>query len=161
MTRAAALGVVDFSQASAAGEAWWRRTNALLDDLADREDKDLLIEAYKYHLALISNSDLTDDSFNRAKKGALDTFVEIFNLAHPWETTSTRKMRQDQMLKLREAYKQVFGGDPSDPEYRKRLEADIARDKVKRAAAARQLSPDDEVTKRLILEARNRRRKRR
>lgn len=160
MIRAAASGVVDFSQANAAGEEWWRRTNALLDDLARKEDEDLLSEAYKYHLALMSNSALTDDSFNRAKKIALDTFVEIFNLSHPWEATSTKKMRQEQILKLRDAYKRLFGGDPSDPEFKKRLEADVARDQAKRAAAVRESQPEEELRRRVIANARDRRKKR-
>ncbi len=159
MIRAAASGVVDFSEASAAGEEWWRRTNALLDDLARKEDESLLAEAYKYHLALMSNSDLTDDSFNRAKKSALDTFVEIFNLVHPWEVTSTKKMRQEQIVKLRDAYKRLFGGDPSDPEFRQRLEADVARDRAKRESTARESQPEEELRKRIIENARNRRRK--
>jgi hypothetical protein len=156
MVRAALSGAVDFSQASATDAGWWRRTNVLLDELASREDADLLAEAYQYHLALMGNSALTDDSFNRAKKSALETFTEIFNLAHPWETTSLRQMRQQQLGKLTDSYRRVFGGDPSDPTFRARLEADVAETMRKHREGTKKVSPTDALNQKLIADLRRR-----
>jgi hypothetical protein len=157
MVRAALAGAVDFTGVSATDVQWWRRCNIILDELSRLEDGDLLAEAYRYHLALMANSALTDDSFNRAKKSALETFTEIFNLAHPWETTSTRKMRVQQMGRLIEAYEKIFGGRPSDPEFRRRVEADVVKDQAKRGQALRRVSPDDILRQRLLEDGRRRR----
>lgn len=157
MVRAALTKAVDFSQASATDAGWWRRCNILLDEQARVDDEGLLAQAYRYHLALMSNSALTDDSFNRAKKSALESFTEIFNLAHPWETTTPRKMRQEQMAKLADAYARVFGGRPSDPAFRAQLEADVAATMAQHNARVRRISPTDAVNQRLIEDLHRRR----
>lgn len=160
MIRAALTGAVDFTKASAIDAGWWRRCNILLDEQSRIEDEDLLGEAYRFHLALMSNSALTDDSFNRSKKGALETFTEIFNLAHPWETTSTRKLRQEQVSRLIDAYEKIFGGSMKDPAFRARVEADVEESRRRNREERLKGIPSDVANRQVIAKARQQQQKR-
>ena len=69
---------------------------------------------YSYHLALVSNSGLTEDSFKSVQGSAKENFGELMNVSRPW-AKSTEQF-QDVREELVQGWKEVWGEDINDPE---------------------------------------------
>jgi hypothetical protein len=113
--RSAVSGVVDYRDADIMDRRWWLRWRLLLNEMTAQEDCNLMRELYSYHLALVSNSGLTDDSFKSTQKTAKGNFEDIINSMRPWLGTKEDRLdgEADQM---KEDWKHFFGWDLDDPE---------------------------------------------
>lgn len=95
---------------------WWMRWRLLLNEMMSQEDRTLMEHLYSYHLALVSNSGLTEESFKSTQKSARENFEEITGELRPWagRTKGERSGREkDQMS---EDWKEFFGWDMNDPQ---------------------------------------------
>lgn len=155
--RASRQGVVDFRQANVLDPGWWRRVNALVGDLARDDDLEILKAAYEFHLALLSNPQLTEDSWKATKKTAAELFNEIVNISQPWGARSTEQRRDEEMTRLRDLYVDVIG-DPDDPDFRAALQAEVER--LREPAPDEEESQEELVDRRFLERLREERRRR-
>lgn len=124
--RACRLGVIDFAQARITDVRWWRRANLLIDGMARDDDLEIVKASYGFHLALVANSQLTEDSWKSAKTSALEMFNEIVNVVHPWGSRTTEQRRAEEADGLRSLYKKVIQGNRTDEEWAGVIAAEVA-----------------------------------
>lgn len=118
-------GVIDFHQARLLDPAWWRRCRILLNGMQQEEDLTVARSVFDYHLALVGNAGLTEDSFKGAQERARRAYQDILGVLRPWEGSAEDRKKQEYQA-LRDAYVAHFG-DPSDPvwqeEYQRQMDA--------------------------------------
>ena len=84
--------------------------------MATQSDKELLHQLYLYHLALVSNSGLTEESFKSTQQSARDNFEEFVAKVRPWLGRSKEERSKQEGEQFKEDWKQVFGWDLDDKE---------------------------------------------
>lgn len=91
-------------------------------------DDDLMIvkAAMSFHLALVSNPQLTDESWNKSKTACLDLINDIVNIAHPWAAKSTEQRKMEEYDTLSRMYKERIG-DLDDPVFYAALMEEVHR----------------------------------
>jgi len=107
--------VIDYREADILDRGWWRRWRILLNEMTSQADKELLEQLYSYHLALISNSGLTEDSFKSTQKSARDNFEELMASARPWTGRSIDERLGPERDQIKEDWEYFFGWDMDDP----------------------------------------------
>ena len=95
---------------------WWRRWRMLINEMATQSDKELLHQLYLYHLALVSNSGLTEESFKSTQQSARDNFEEFVAKVRPWLGRSKEERSKQEGEQMKEDWKEVFGWDLDDKE---------------------------------------------
>jgi len=90
--------------------------------MSREDDLKLSQAAYAYHLALVANSSLTDESWKKSTKNAVETFNNIIGLLHPWNAREAGK--DSEIAGLKEQFKKIIG-DPDDPEFKRKLAQEI------------------------------------
>jgi len=113
--RSAVNSVIDYREADILDQGWWRRWRILLNEMTSQADKELLEQLYSYHLALISNSGLTQDSFKSTQKSARDNFEGLMSAARPWTGHSVEDRLGLEREQIKEDWKYFFGWDMDDP----------------------------------------------
>lgn len=146
MVRAAVRGVIDYHEANVLDPAWWRRHRILLNGLAYEDDMRTQDAMLRFHLALVGNSGLTEESFKTAQSNAKDTLYDYLNLLKPWEILSSSAQKQAEVSRLKQAYIRAYG-DPSDPQWQ--AEQEEALREWKEARIARLAASEDNVMTRL------------
>lgn len=106
--------------------------------------------AFMYQCALVGNGQLTENDFADAQKKANGLFRDILRNVQPW----TDKARQSEAESLADAYRRMVG-DPRDPEFQKKMEADIAAFEALRDVVPEE--PPEVKIARLLAEQRERR----
>lgn len=142
LIRAASRGVIDFSKCRVLDIAWWRKVNAVVQSMATEDELVGLKAALQFQCALVGNGTLTNESFDAAKKTSQNLLNSIFNLTQPWAAKSISEVKTEEIQSLVDLYKQTIG-DPDDPEFRKKLEADLARLESDRLSAMSAVPEDD------------------
>lgn len=155
--RAHLAGAIDFREARLRDVAWWRRANVILRGLAQRQDVEVIRTAYEFQLALLSNGNLTEDSFKKFQDLAKETCNEIVNALHPWASKSVEAVKQQEVTGLIEMYKQLVG-DPADPAFRAKLARIASEDEARKRDSSAE--PEEERVNRLLREADDERRRR-
>lgn len=145
-------GVIDFTQARVLEKRWWWRSGLLIRAMEDRDALIWLQAAHDYQCALLSNSDLKEDSFENGKKRAHELFHAIMKCVQPWVTRSSQEIREEQNAKLAQLYREMVG-DPNDPEFQAKMAHDAAMAEAKKNATVRE---DPETTLNKALEDRDR-----
>jgi hypothetical protein len=133
--------------------------NAILRSMDQDDERKVVEHALDYQLALISNSSMTTESWTEAQKRATEYFQTLFNLLRPWAAKSIDDVAKSQVNDLIDTYRRVIG-DPRDPEFRKKLDADIAASRARRAAAKQKGESEQARIERLLRERDARRRHR-
>ncbi len=82
------------------------------------KEDDLVLQqgVMAFHLALVSNSGLTEESFGKSQDNARNSFYDVVGLLRPWEGSSAAERKAREYSDLRQAYVDAFG-DPSDPQW--------------------------------------------
>lgn len=114
--RSAVSGIIDYREADVLDRRWWRRWRMLINEMATQSDKELLHQLYLYHLALVSNSGLTEESFKSTQQSARDNFEEFVAKVRPWLGRSREERGKTEGEQMKEDWKQVFGWDLDDKE---------------------------------------------
>ena len=110
------MGIVDYKEADILDRRWWNRWRLLVTELANQEDIKVLSEVLKFHLACVSNSGLTEDSFKNAQKSAREVYEEIQGLYRPWATSSSKVKAISEDDSWKAAWKHFFGWEMGDKE---------------------------------------------
>ena len=149
--RSAVNGTINYQEADIMDRGWWRRWRILLNALSSQEDRELLDKLYSYHLALVSNSGLTQDSFKSTQKSAKDNFEEISVSMRPWTGRSAEEKLSQEKEQIEADWKYYFGWDMNDPDevdkYVKKRE-EIAKEHVE--AEAQRVSENFEGETKMI-----------
>lgn len=114
--KSAALGIIDYKEADVLDRKWWQRWRLLVSELADQNDIKVLTELLKFHLACVSNSGLTEDSFKSAQDSAKEIYEQIQGIYKPWATASSRIKTLTEDESTREAWKHFMGFEMGDEE---------------------------------------------
>lgn len=93
--------------------------------MTQEDDLALLQGVYRFHLALVGNSGLTEESFKKSQERGRDAFNDILGLLRPWEGKTAKERQSREVEDLRQAYIAAFG-DYRDPEWQARQDAAIA-----------------------------------
>ena len=150
--RSAARGVIDYREADILDRRWWRKWRILVTEMSQEDDAKLKNKLYDYHLALVANSGLTEDSFKSVQESARNTFEEIIGTIRPWEGRSADQRAQTERDQFRDTFLALGGPDIDDEaamkdyweEYNKmegagrkiRLEAEAAKEALPVSIAA-------------------------
>ena len=118
-------GIIDYREADVLDRRWWRRWRMLINEMATQADKELLHQLYLYHLALVSNSGLTEESFKSTQQSARDNFEEFVAKVRPWLGRSKEERSKQEGEQFKEDWKQVFGWDLDDKEAYDEWEKDM------------------------------------
>lgn len=84
MVRAAATGVVDYSQADPKDSNWRLRHRLLLREVQRQESCRVFEAVHQHWLAYVSHGNLVEDSFTNAKKHADEALIELQKCVYPW-----------------------------------------------------------------------------
>ena len=114
--KSAALGIIDYREADVLDRKWWRRWRLLVSELADQNDIKVLTELLRFHLACVSNSGLTEDSFKSAQDSAKEIYEQIQGIYKPWSTASSRIGAMTEDESIRAAWKHFMGFEMGDEE---------------------------------------------
>ena len=114
MVRAQTTGMIDFNQFDPWDTWWWRRTQWVLDELATQQSAKVAEIQHKHWITIVSNSRLTDDSFDKAKINASEAFNKVLKATYPWLSDSLNEEgSKTANTALVEAYREEFG-NPGD-----------------------------------------------
>lgn len=117
IVQAAVDGLIDYSKARLRDNAWWRRLRILLKGVQRKNHLVDLTAAYNYELALLSNSRLTDESFQSGQERAKELYYDIVSILRPWEGANYAERKKQEFDDHRQSYIDAFGVDPLDPEF--------------------------------------------
>ena len=96
----------------------------MIDELAREDTGKVLDNAYRFHLALIGNGSLKEDSFKSAQSNAQNLFFDLMGTIRPWEGSSAEERKNQEIEALRARYIERFG-DPDDPEFQAEMQRQL------------------------------------
>lgn len=114
--RSAVRGIIDYREADIVDRRWWRRWRILVNEMTTQSDKELLNQLYLYHLALVSNSGLTEESFKSTQQSARENFNEFAAKIRPWLGRTAEERGKTENEQMKEDWKLVFGWDIDNEE---------------------------------------------
>ena len=85
----------------------------------------LLQNAYKFQLALVSNSRISADDFSRVQREAKELFSDIEGSLRPWLGRTQEDRNRNQYAEFKEQWKAFGGFDLDDPEAKAQWEAKL------------------------------------
>lgn len=155
MVRASTSGMIDFSKFDPWDMWWWKKIRWTLDELDLMQTREVCQTQHNHWITIASHSNLTDESFDRAKSNAGAAFNRLLKATYPWLADKigedgTKTDREEAV----EAYHEQFGR-PGDPQYEamidtlyralskgkltgRQKEADRARRRARREAALKE-----------------------
>jgi hypothetical protein len=111
-------GLIDFREANFEDPTWWRRLRAVLAAVNRGRNKEALTALYRFQCALVANSGLTTESFEKVQERALDLRDDIISVLEPWTGQDKEERKTKEFKNHRQRYIDAFGVDPADPEFR-------------------------------------------
>lgn len=117
MVRAAARGVIDYSQADPA-DAWWRRKHRwLLQEVAAQDDRDAELAELRRWAAAATTPKITDQSFDAAQANIKQALTAYFKLLYPWRAEEFDKASNSGGIDELLAYYEQEFGKPGEARY--------------------------------------------
>lgn len=105
----------------------------LVSEVATKDDAELLRDLYTYHLALVANSGLSEDSFKSVQESARTNLDQLIAVRRPWEEVEKTDRVSSEVSQFKEDFKRLFDIDLNDEEqkekYYKELEQAIVGQK--------------------------------
>lgn len=147
--RAARCGIIDFRRARLLDVNWWRYTNVLIDDMLQEDHRGILQMVHAFQCALIAHGNLTEESFKKAQERAWDKLDQYIATLWPWTAGDGRGARQEETDELIALYKQTQG-DPNDPAFRAKLQADVEANQARELALRKPESAEQRVDRLLV-----------
>lgn len=142
MVRMANRGLVDFTKARILDYKWWRHYYILQDGMVRDDDLFLIDRQRQHHLSLMSNSNLTDQGFEKHQDGSIQRMYDLIGLVRPWEETDEANRKKAEYQKLKELWENSFG-KMDDPETQKNIQAEV--DRMKQNAEEAESYVDEEA----------------
>jgi len=131
--KSAALGIIDYREADILDRGWWRKWRMLVGEVATKDNAELLRDLYTYHLALVANSGLSEDSFKSVQESARTNLEQLIAVKRPWEEAEKTDIISSEVSQFKEDFKRFFDIDLDDEEqkekYYKELEQSITDQK--------------------------------
>ena len=84
MVRAAATGVVNYSQADPTDGNWRLRHRLLLREMQRQESMRVFDAVHRHWLAYVAHGNLVDESYDSVKKRADAALLDIQKSVYPW-----------------------------------------------------------------------------
>lgn len=141
--------MIDFSRARLRDVSWWRRSNLLLRDLERDGDEKIVDASFRFHLALVANPSITEESWTKSKEAAADCFNELIAVLRPWGARTTEQRKQEEVAGLRDAYKRLLGDPtPGSDFYNNVILKEVARMNALMAAGRPEETPDERIDRR-------------
>lgn len=124
MVRAAARGVVDFSQLNILDPVDSRRLRLLLQEVAADDNRTVLRAVHSHMTAGFSIDRITADSLNKLQQESGHILDDLLSEYQPWfySAKSREEREREEFRELESAWNSRFG-DLNDPETQKKLEA--------------------------------------
>ena len=124
-----------------------------MSELADQDDIKVLTELLKFHLACVSNSGLSEDSFKSAQDSAKEIYEEIKGIYKPWNTVKAKVKTLTEDESTREAWKHFFGYEMGDEEGERKWREELDRateeyEKKEKEAAQAAIDEEQEIARR-------------
>ena len=110
------LGVVDYRKADPHNPTWWKHWRYLVRAMDESAHEKLLQNAYKFQLALVSNSRISAEDFSRVQREAKELFSDIEGSLRPWLGRTQEDRTRNQYDEFKEQWKAFGGFDLDDPE---------------------------------------------
>jgi hypothetical protein len=111
-------GVIDYRDADVLNPAWWRRVRVVTQALERRTRAAAHDATFRFYLAQVANSGLTEESFGKVQDKATEAFYDLVGAHRPWEGKTYLDRKRDEATENRQAYIDTFGCDPYDPRYK-------------------------------------------
>lgn len=148
--------MIDYRKARILDSKWWRHLRVCSEALERQGRATLLSAALQHHLALVSNSGLTEESFEKSQEAAKEGYYNLVGAVRPWEGRSYVERQQQEAKSWRQRYIDSTGADPCDPKFKEWEAQKIAAWQAK-CAKKRDNDPEKKVLQRLRDKARNKR----
>jgi hypothetical protein len=110
------LGVVDYRDADWHSPTWWKRWRYLVQAMDEQSHGTLLAHAFKFQLALVSNSRISTEDFSKTQKEAKELFADLEGNLRPWLGRDREDRKEREHQTFREQWQEVAGFDPMDKE---------------------------------------------
>lgn len=110
--------MIDFREARLLDPKWWKRVRVLCDALERRTRAKAVKAGLDYHLALVANGSLTEESFEKVQGTAQERYFDLLGALRPWEGKGYLDRKQAEFRDWRQAYIDEFGVDPLDPAFK-------------------------------------------
>lgn len=146
--RAAVNGIIDYRDADIMDRKWWQRWRILVNEMTSQADKELLEHLYAYHLALVSNSGLSEDSFKSTQDSARENFDDLVGTLRPWVGRTKTDRHQNEYEQFKANWQRLVGWDVSDPKLLKEWQ-----ENAKSLAAKAELKRENEAQAEIDREA--------
>jgi len=91
----------------------------LVSEVEHKDNSELLRDLYTYHLALVANSGLSDDSFKSVQESARDNLDRIISELRPWDAKDKTDRISDEVSQFKEDFKGFFDIDLDDEDQKK------------------------------------------
>jgi hypothetical protein len=95
--------------------------------MASEDDGDILERLYDYHLALVANSGLSEDSFKSTQESAKDNFADIVAAKRPWLGNTKEDRLGNEISNYKKDWQEIFGWDLDDPKAYKVWQEEASR----------------------------------
>jgi hypothetical protein len=117
MLRAATLGAIDFSQFDPWDSWSWQRLHLIIDELANQNNQVAYGAHHRHHLALVSHSRLSEESWENSKAAANESLTNLLQSLYPWRAkeigeVGTKSSRDHAVSQFHEIF-----GKPGEPQY--------------------------------------------
>jgi hypothetical protein len=115
MVRAAASGLIDYSEADPSDRRWNIKHKLVISELIRQSRQDILKSYHTHVCAYLSHSNLTEESFTKLKQSASDAYQSLRDNMYPWlekepvnENTPQNSKIDAKTQALIDRYKEVF-----------------------------------------------------
>ena len=91
----------------------------LISEMITEDNSKLIKDLYAYHLALVANSGISDDSFKSVQESARKNLDQIIAAKRPWEEHTRADRLTSEVEEYKEDMRRFFGIDLDDEEQKK------------------------------------------
>ena len=126
----------------------------LVGEIATTDNAKLLRDSYAYHLALVANSGLSEDSFKSVQESARDSLDQLIDIRRPWDQRDKAVRLSDEIAQFKQDFKDFAGVDLDDEEQAEKYYKEV--DEVRENWSKHAEENSEETQERKMLEAHKR-----
>jgi TRAP-type C4-dicarboxylate transport system substrate-binding protein len=91
----------------------------LISEMSVEDNSKLIKDLYAYHLALVANSGISEDSFKSVQESARKNLDQIIAVKRPWEEHNKEEQLTSEVEQYKEDMRRFFDIDLDDEEQKK------------------------------------------
>jgi len=123
--RAALSGALDYSEVDLFSHRWWQKWKWVVTALQRQEDIYLFQAHLQYHLAVVSNAGVNQESLSKAQQAARESFYDLQGTLRPWAGVTSGDRHTHEAEQFKAQWKQLTGWDPTDQVALAKYDADL------------------------------------